>query len=224
MKPGLTISVVLGALLAASPLAAADPPATWDGLVQVKSDRLDVVFLQPGADFRGYTKIMLDPTEVAFENNWQRDYNRSTSTLSGRVSDRDVQDALRRAIVAANDIFEDAWSEGGYQVVSEPGPDVLRVRPGVLNIEVNAPDVMTAGRSRTFANEAGQATYFVEIRDSLTGALLGRAADQRLVGDNIAVYRNSVTNRADFRQEVKRWAELSVRGMNELKALSPINQ
>ena len=179
--------------------------------------RIEKVFVQ------GF-KSFCDPTEVAFEKNWQRDYNRSTSTLSGRVSDRDVQDAIRRAIVAANDIFEDAWSEGGYIVVSEPGPDVLRVRPGVFDIEVNAPDVMTAGRTRSFAPEAGQATYFVEVRDSLTGALLGRAADQRIVGDNIAAYRNSVTNRADFREEVKRWAELSVRGMNELKALSPIDQ
>jgi len=224
MKRGLAISALVGALLLASPLAAEDPPATWDGLVQVKSNRLDVVFLQPGADFRTYTKVMLDPTEVAFEKNWQRDYNRSTSTLSGRVDDRDMQDAIRRGIVAANDIFSDAWAEGGYTVVTEPGPDVLRVRPGVLNVEVNAPDVMTAGRSRSFAPEAGRATYFVEVRDSLTGALLGRAADQRIVGDNIAAYRNSVTNRDDFRREVKRWAELSVRGMNELKALSPINQ
>ena len=224
MKRGLSMFVVLGGVFLASPLVAAEPPATWDGLVQVESNRMDVVFLQPGADFRTYTKVMLDPTEIAFEKNWQRDYNRSTSTLSGRVSDRDIQDAIRRAIVAANDIFEDAWTEGGYTVVSEPGPDVLRVRPGVLNIEVNAPDVMTAGRSRSFAPEAGEATYFVEVRDSLTGALLGRAADRRIVGDNIAAYRNSVTNRADFRQEVKRWAEITVRGMNELKARSPINQ
>jgi len=224
MKRGLAISALFGALLVASPIAAEDAPATWDGLVQVKSNRLDVVFLQPGADFRTYTKVMLDPTEVAFEKNWQRDYNRSASSLSSRVNDRDIQDAIRRGIAAANDIFSEAWTKGGYTVVTEAGPDVLRVRPGVLNIEVNAPDVMTAGRTRSFAPEAGQATYFVEVRDSLTGALLGRAADQRTVGDNIAAYRNSVTNRDDFRNEVKRWAELSVRGMNELKALSPINQ
>jgi hypothetical protein len=224
MKRGLSLFVVLGAALVASQLDAADPPATWDGLVQVESNRMDVVFLQPDADFRTYTKVMLDPTEVAFEKNWQRDYNRSTSTLSNRVDDRDVQNAVRRGVVAANDIFADAWTKGGYTVVTEPGPDVLRVRPGVLNIRVNAPDVMTSARSRTYAEEAGQATYFVEIRDSLTGALLGRAADQRIVGDNMAALRNSVTNRDDFRDEVKRWAEITVRGMNELKARSPIAQ
>ena len=46
------------------------PAAKLDGLVRVKSKRLDVVYLQPGADFRSYTKVMLDPTEVAFAKNW----------------------------------------------------------------------------------------------------------------------------------------------------------
>src|SRR5262245_11029369 len=43
---------------------AAKAPDTWDGLIKVKSKRADAVYLQPGADFRPYTKVMLDPTEV----------------------------------------------------------------------------------------------------------------------------------------------------------------
>jgi hypothetical protein len=34
--------------------------------------------------------------------------------------------------------------------------------------------------------------------------------------------RNSVTNRADFRRLVDDWAKISVRGLNELKASSPV--
>jgi hypothetical protein len=56
----------------------------------------------------------------------------------------------------------------------------------------------------------------------MTGALLGRAVDQRIVGDNMTAWRSSVSNRGDFRDQVQRWAEVSVRGMAELKALSPI--
>jgi hypothetical protein len=108
-------------------------------------------------------------------------------------------------------------------VVAEAAEDVLRVRTGVLDIIVSAPDTFEAGRTYTFANDAGEATYFVEIRDSVTGALLGRAADRRLAGDNTIGQRNRVTNRSDFRRLVKRWAELSVRGLNELKARAPIN-
>lgn len=209
-------------MMAGGAANAAKPPTTWDGLVQVKSKRLDLVYLQPGADFRAYTKVMIEPTEVSFARNWQRDYNRSTRSLSSRVSDKDVQDTISEAVKAADGIFANAWTKGGYAVVNAPGPDVMRVKTGVVNIWVTAPDQPTAGRSYSFSEEAGHATLFVEARDSMTGALLGRAVDQRVVGDNFTSWRTSVSNRADFRDQVVQWADISVRGLSELKALSPI--
>jgi len=220
MKRALALIALPSVLLVAVVTEAAKPPTTWDGLVQVPSKRLDLVYIQPGANFRGYTKVIIDPPQVAFAKNWQRDYNRSASSLTGRVSDAEVERTITEAAKAAADIFADAWTKGGYTVVQAPGDDVLRVTPGVLNIWLTAPERLTAGRSRTFANEAGSATFFVEVRDSSTGALLGRAVDQRVVGDNFTTWRTSVSNRMDFRQEVARWAQSSVRGMNELKAAS----
>jgi len=198
-------------------------PTTWDGLVRVKSKRLDYVYLLPGADFRGYTKVMLDPTELAFEKNWLRDYNSSRMGLSGRLTERDVREAIAKAAPVAGEILAEACREGGYPVVTEGGPDVLRLRTGVVNISVNAPDVNTAARSRSFAGEAGYATLVVEVRDSVSGAMLGRAVDGKIAGDNGALIRNRVTNRSDFRQIMKRWASTSVQGLSELKAQSPIN-
>lgn len=202
--------------------ALSKPPTSWDGLTQVKSKRLDLVYLQPGADFRGYTKVIVEPTEVAFAKNWQRDYNRDTRSLSGRVSDSDVQKAVVEGVKAATDIFTEAFTKGGFAVVTEPGPDVLRVKTGIVNISVSAPDRPVAGRSYSFAGEAGYATLFVEARDSETGALLGRAVDQGIAGDNSAAWRTAGSNRSDFRMLVQRWADISVRGMAELKSLSPI--
>lgn len=224
MKRGLATAFLSIAILCAGVTEAAKPPVTWDGLVQVKSKRLDGVYLQPGADFRGYTKVILDPTQVSFAKNWQREYNRSTSALSSRVSDSELQEIITEGAGAASDVFADAWTKGGYAVVQAPGPDVLRVRTGIVNIKVSAPDRMTAGRNRTYAQEAGYATFFVEVQDSTTGALLGRAVDQRVVGENLVAWRTAGSNRSDFRREVARWADISVRGMNELKALSPISQ
>ena len=225
---GMTIVRILTAPMAAvlllgSAVSPAKPPATWDGLVLVKSKRLDHAYLQPGADFRGYTKVMLDPTEVAFAKNWQRDYNTDTRQLSARISDREVQEAISEGVIAANGIFAEAWAKGGYSVVTAPGPDVLRIKTGVVNIWVNAPDKMTAGRSYSFSPEAGQATFFIEARDSMTGALLGRAVDQRYAGDMGPMsWRTSVSNRGDFRDLVETWARDGARGLDELKALSPI--
>jgi len=215
-------AVAVGLLSIAAPAIAQKPPATWEGLVQVPSKRLDLVYLQPGADFRPYTKVMIEPTEVAFRKNWQRDYNRDTRSVSGRISEREVEQTISAAVTAASDIFAKAWAEGGYTIVTAPGPDVLRVRTGVVNISVSAPDVQTAGRSYSFANQAGSATLFVEARDSETGALLGRAVDQRWAGDNRTSWRTSASNRADFRDLVETWAKTSISGMSELKASSPI--
>ena len=198
---------------------AAKPPEEWDGLSRVKSKRMKLVYLAPGADFRPYHRVMLDPTEIAFKKNWQRDYNNTHKSLSGRVSDADVQRVITEGGKAATAIFTDAFTDGGYPVVAAPAPDVLRVRTGIVNLSVTAPDIQTSGRSRTYANEAGHAQLVIDVHDSMTGALLGRAVDGRYAGDTQAFIRNSVTNRADFRQLVKLWASNSVRGLGELKAL-----
>ncbi len=215
--------VVILAIVACSAAYAQGPPLTWDDLVAVKAKRLDAVYLLPGADFRAYTKVLLDPTEVAFKKNWLRDYNSSSVGLSGRISEADVQRAVETIRTKFGEIFAKAYGEAGYGVVSAPGPDVLRVRTAVINLRVTAPDIRSAGRSYTFAREAGEATLVLEARDSLSGAILGRAVDRRLAGDTSTMLRNSIRNRSDFSRLFTDWAKASVLGLAELKALSPVD-
>ena len=196
------------------------PPVEWDGMQRVSSKRFDHAYLAPGADFRGYTKVIIEPTEVAFRKNWRRDQNSSSSSLAGRVSERDVQEAVTKGVAASSQIMADTWRKGGYAVVDSPAADTLKIRTGVVNISVSAPELRTAGPTYSFAREAGQATFVVELRDSLTNALLGRAVDTNVVGDNTVGNRNSVSNRGDFRQVVEIWAEDSLRAISELKRLS----
>src|SRR5262249_25527229 len=101
--------------------------------------------------------------------------------------------------------------------------DVLRVRTGVINLDIAAPDVMAPGRSVTFSQDAGEATLVLEARDSETGALLGRALDRRAAGDTRPYLRNSVTNVAAFSRIFTTWAKASVEGLGKLKAMSPIS-
>ena len=211
----------VGALLAVAPLAAQDP-STLEGLVKVRSQRADAVYLLPNVDLRPYTKVMLDPTEVAFRRNFVRNYNR-TARAGGRISDEEGNDAMERVRSGFGSIFADAYRDAGWQVVTQAGPDVLRLRTGVLNLFVNAPDQPSAGRIRSYSVEAGEATLVIEARDSMSNALLGRAFDRRLAGENSAAMRNSASNRADFEQMFRFWARASVRGLEELKARSPVN-
>jgi hypothetical protein len=211
-------------LLAVSGVAAGQvAPENWDGLVEVKPKRMDAVFLAPGADFRPYTKLMVDPTEVAFQKDWLKNQNRAGSRLTVRIDDQEAAEILQAARSNFSDIFNEAFTEAGYQIVTAPGPDVLRVSTGVLNLYLNAPDTMEAGRTRTYTANAGEATLVIEVRDSSTNALLGRVLDRRETLDTGTMQMSSrVTNLSDFRSLFKRWAKNSVDGLAELKAHSPV--
>jgi hypothetical protein len=206
--------------------ASAKAPDTWDNLYKVKSKKVDVAYLLPDADFRTYTKVMLDPAEVAFDKNWQRDYNSNMAngSTTRKLTDSDVATMLDDARAGFGDEFTKAFTKGGYQIVTVPAADVLRVRAAVINVRINAPDTMTAGRTRSYSREAGQATLVLEVRDSLSNALLGRAVDGQTIGDNsMMMSRNSVTNRADFAQAFGQWAKIAVKSLDTLKSSSPIS-
>jgi hypothetical protein len=204
-------------------VALAQESGHWDSLVEVKPKRVDAAFLLPGADFRGYTKLMMDPVEVAFVKNWARDYNREAMTTSQKLSQEDVEKIAQAARDEFTAVFTEVYRSAGLELVTAPGADVLRLRPGVLDLKIVAPDTMTAGRSRTYSMEAGEATLYLELRDSTTGALLGRALDRRATRNSGSLQvSNRVTNLADFRALFKQWAGISVKGFEELRAHSPV--
>lgn len=217
----LILAAAALAFCAAPSLAKA--PASWDGLVNVKAKRLALAYLLPHADFRAYTKVMLDPAEVAFAKNWQRDYNMSSASLGGRITDKDMRDAIVEAQASLDKIFAERFAEEGYQVVTEPGPDVLRLSLGIADLTVNAPDKLVAGRSTTYSVEAGEATFVIEARDSLTNQLLGRGIDRREAGEGPSYRRTYSSNKADFEALFDTWARNSARGLTELKSASPVD-
>ena len=150
-----TKGILAGVLLVASaPLLAQATEDNWEGLVRVNSDKIELVYLAPEADFRPYTKVMLDPSEMAMQKNWLRDQRRSTSGLGSEATQRDIVRALDAGKKQFDGYFAEAFTEAGFTIATAPGADVLRVRSAVVEIDVVAPDV-SAGRSRTFSEEAG---------------------------------------------------------------------
>ena len=224
IRHALMRALALVAVLSApvAPALAKSPPSTWDDLVLVNSKRFHLVYMLPTADFRPYSKVLIEPTEAAFQKDWIRDYNRTKVGLEGRVSNSDAEKAIQKISTGFKDVLAKACTAAGYQVVTTPGPDVLTLRSGIVNIKVNAPDLARAGRVRMYAEEAGDATYFVEARDSSTHALLGRVVDRQLAGNNSTLLRNAVTNKSDFNKLFKDWAAKTVAGLNELKTRAPV--
>lgn len=223
MKRMIAASLTTLLWLAIPVAQAEEPKGTWDGLVEIKPKRVDAGFLLPGADFRPYKKLMMDPVEVAFKKDWMKDYNREAATLSQRLSTEDVEDIAEAARENFKEVFTETYRNAGFEIVTTPGPDVLRLRSGVMDLYITAPDTMSSGRSRTYTTESGEAVLFLEVRDSTTGALLGRALDRRNTRyTGRAQVSNRVTNISDFRALFKQWADISVKGFQELRDMSPI--
>lgn len=197
--------------LASTPaLAAKDPPpeVSPDGLHLTKSTKNRIVYVKPDATFSQYGRLaILDPL-VEFEKDWQKDYNRSQIGLEGRVTDADVEKIKERLAAEFKKVFiAELQGEGGYQVVDVAGPDVLVLRPALLNVEVNAPDIMTAGIEHTVVRSAGQMTLYLEFWDSTTNTLLARVMDAQADPDTMAQMGGSVTNKAAADRILRKWAK-----------------
>ena len=228
----LAAAVMTGASVAAAEANAGTASADREALVKAQSRRFDALYLQPGADFRGYTKVMLDPTSVAFGKGWSADINQ-TRDLMRRTTPGEAEQIAEQASTGFAGIFADAFRNAGYEVVTAPGADVLRLSPRIVDLWITAPENLTTSpRTRVYAAESGEATLVLQFHDSTTGALLGRAVDRGIAGDrgnfgNRAAFRlkyriSTVWNRSDFEALFATWAAASVRSFEELTAQSPV--
>ena len=183
-----------------------DEPRTWDGLVEVEDREVYTAFINPEADFGAFQRVSILEPHVAFRSNWQRDQNRNRSR---NVRATDMERIKRDVAGLFMDVFTEQLEEAGYAVVNYADEDVLVLRPAIIDLDVTAPDTRRPGRSRTYAASTGAATLFLELFDSVSGDLLGRAVDRRTAnrGNSFAMQANRVTNRAEARREFRAWAD-----------------
>jgi len=189
-------------LLSSAPIVNADePPATVDGLQLVPDTKVAALYVLPEADFKRYNKFAILKPYVAFKKHWERDHRRVTPSDMERI-----KEGLANLFV---EVFTEILEEGGFPVVTGAGEDVLVLRPALIDLDVTAPDVMTAGRTRTYVTSAGAVTIYIELLDSTTGALLARAYDRKGARESSTFeLSSSVSNSAEARRLLKMWAGL----------------
>jgi hypothetical protein len=198
---------------------AASAPETWDGLERRKAKGVDLLYVRPGVEFKAYRSLVLDPVQVAFDKNW--DPNRDVRGVSGRLSASDMQEIRDRMGSEFRRIFGEQLSAAGYDVVAKPLEDTLQVTAALADVYINAPDVMTAGRTTAYTMNAGRMTLVMELRDGPTGQLLARVVDRHVGNETgFATISNSVTNSAEFRRAVTAWAKRLVQGLDRLQGKS----
>jgi hypothetical protein len=208
MSHRILIALSLFVLGSASSLAATPPagPVGSDGLVTLQASKLDEFAVRPNADLAGYRKVIIDPATVEFKKGWLKSIN-ETRDLSRWLRPSDQQEIADNAAASMNTVVADAFKARGYEIVTAPGPGVLRVSPHVTELFVNAPDVPASAPARLFNVDAGDATLALEARDSASGTLLARVVD-RGTARELSTRINpafAVTNQFWFEAMFRQW-------------------
>jgi hypothetical protein len=200
--------------------AASLPETTPDGLHLVPKTKFAAVYMKPDVDFTVYTEVGLVPCQVAFKKNWARDYNRDELDLSSRVTKSDIDRIKKELAGECDKYFRNALTEEpAYMLVDKflKGDMVLIVRPNIVNLDISAPDLRTAGRQYSFTSSEGEMTLVLEVLDGTTGDLLARVYDRAVAGDNMQFqWTNSVTNKAEADMILKSWTGRMRAGLDHL--------
>ncbi|MGI9257501.1 MAG: DUF3313 family protein [Gammaproteobacteria bacterium] len=117
-------------------------------------------YVSPAANFSSYSKLLADPLEIYYADN------------APEPDEADLE-RLRK-------VFRDAFLPKleGYELVTEPGPDVLRVRGQIIDMKLTSSigTFQPTGRLQDLVTR-GQLTFLMEIGDSMSDRVLARAGD-----------------------------------------------
>lgn len=172
------VSALAIAALAGMSLAGAATPATSDGLVAVAPGSLDEFYLRQDVSLSAYRRVIIDHGQAAMRSGWLKDMN-GTRDLSRWLVPEDAQRITDNVASSLDSVVAEAFKAQGYEIVAAPGAGVLRLSPSVTDLFVNAPDSYSPGLDRAFVKDTGDATLRLDVRDAVTGALLGRIVDRR---------------------------------------------
>lgn len=189
----------------------ADAVPTYDGLYPVRNSVMDYAWARPDADLSGYSKVMLVGTGISFRPGGESSRTRigSSSATFFEVSERQREE-LRK--IMAEVFVDELGASDRFELVDRPGPDVLLVHAGLLDVVSNLPPE-PAGRSGIYIRQVGEATLLLELRDPVTGAVLARAIDRRAAAASGDFF--IPTNRAATRKEITRVARFWAQRLRE---------
>ena len=175
-----------------------------EGLDMVSVKGLDVVYAKPGATLASYRRIMLAPISVAFRRDWEK---QSVPGSRRPVSAKDTQRIKDDLSKLVREEVVRQLGDGGYTLVDAPGADVLDVAMSIVDLDVAAPDIQSAGRVETFAVSAGEMTLVAALRDSVSGDIAMRIYDRAQARESFRPQRiTSVDNISEARDAAKGWA------------------
>ena len=184
-----------------------DAEVIMGNLHKVDNSRAQMAYLDPDANLAKYNRVLVRPLGVDKIEIIQP--QRSTSVAGNR--DWELTEADKQALQA---MFQEVMvkqlqEKGGYEVVDEPGDDVLEIAAMITAIAPSGPKddnkSRPVGRTQVYTEGAGSIAVAVAYGDSETGEVLGLAKDSRSSNSYWGA-NNSVSNKADVRRMFTSWA------------------
>ncbi|MFW2403658.1 MAG: DUF3313 family protein [Gammaproteobacteria bacterium] len=194
---------------------------TFDGLVPVKNSAFKRAWAAPDIDLSRYTKVI--PLGAEFE---YRAVRGGTGTSFSRSNQREfpISDKDKAKLVeVVGEVFDEELQKSTrFEIVQEPGPDVLILLGTLLDIVSLVPPERS-GRTEVYLSRVAEATLVLELRDSMSNETLVRAAERRAAerpgGSMNMMWSNPVTNWAEVRRLARSWATKLRKGLDSVEGV-----
>jgi len=215
----------MGTLFSA-PVCAADPhietgadaEISFDGLYRVKRSRVDAAWVRNDLDLSGYDKLMVKGLGIAYR---AVDWTGSARAAARRgETDFSITEENRAKLskLFREEMLDEVAKNNRYSLSTTPGEDVLLLIGGLIDVVSHVPPE-EIGRSSTFLRSVGEATMVLELRDSLTGAILARAIDRRSASTFVHESSPGI-NRQDVKRLASSWGRLLRDRLDDVVSIS----
>jgi len=178
-----------GLLIVAGIFLGACTTTTVQSFNVVRNPDIDAVYIAADADFSRYSQLHAKDMGIFFPTN---------SPLSN--------DELGRI----RQIFRDSFLAElqDYTIVSSPGPQVLAVEASLVDLrQSGSSDIPNLRPQLSNAAQPGELLFLMELQDSETGRVLGRAADSA-AAPTFAVSQSDATDWSSVEEAARHWAAL----------------
>ena len=179
-----------------------DAELSFDGLSPVRNSVFQRAWINPEVDLSHYSKILLGEPDFEFRAVKEKQSPIAITNSSARefyISDQN----RTKLIETVTGIFHaELEASQSFTLTDQPDPDTLILVGSLLDI-VSSVQPESAGSAGLYLRSLGEATLVFELRDSLSGETLYRAADhKRIARQDEWIRVNPVTTW----KEVGRWA------------------
>ena len=194
---------------------------TVDGLHKMDNSVVQLAYVKPDMDLTGYTSFMLDPATVAYQKD-PGGRRRGGGGDSNFELTTTQMESLKE--IFHEQIVEALTEDDGYELVTQPAANVMRISATLLDLVVRVPTERAGGRDRTYAASYGEVTLIMELYDSQSGEILARAGQR--MDPTRSPYQLAEVNRAFVRADVTRmfahWANIFRERLDQIRELGMV--